>query len=253
MEQLLSPDNINLDAIDFSGQFFEKVHYGAFTGGKPYSYDPETDREREAVRNKLFQLHHLLYPKIREKKWDLHDHYGYEYTVSSAVHNKYTSEDLDGIWLHYGRDKKEIKIYGDNETPINFMRMQIIIHQDSVGVWNRIGRDKNGSKIDRDHLQTLLESDPEFADKFFNHIHGLPEGYFIVINNRPPKYVSEFNDVEALLAYIVPDDRHFYFFIGKNFSPGDPQLSKEHIVSTVLDNFAALYPGYQMILHRMKL
>ncbi|SDH49816.1 phospholipase D family protein [Mucilaginibacter gossypii] len=252
MAQLLSPGTVNLDDINFNGQFFEKTHYNAFTGAKPYSYEPEIDKEREAVRNKLFQLHHLVYPKIKEKNWDLHDHYEFEHTVSSAVHNNYTSEDLDGIWLHYGRGRQEIKAYGKDETPINFMRMQVIIHRDSVGIWNRIGRDKNGSKIDRDHLQELLEK-TEFRQKFFQHIHGLPEGYFIIINNRPPKYVNEFTDTEALMDYIVPDDRRYYFFVGKNFGPGDPQLSKANIVSTIMDNFGALYPGYQMILHRMRL
>jgi HKD family nuclease len=253
MEQLVSPNVINLDNIDFSDQFFEKAHYEAFNGIKPYSYEPAVDREREAVRAKLFQLHHLLYTKIKDKKWDLHDHYEFEHTVSSAVHNNYTSEDLDGIWLHYGRNKAQIKAYGKNETPINFMRMQVIIHKDSVGIWNRIGRDKNGSKIDRDHLQQMLENDEQFLQKLFSHIHSLPEGYFIIINNKPPKYVDEFANAQELADYIIPDDRRYYFFIGKNFSPGDKRLSKEHIVQTILDNFEKLYVGYQMILHQMNI
>jgi HKD family nuclease len=253
MAQLLSPETVDLEAIDFSGQFFERAHYEAFSGTKPYSYEPEIDKEREAVRAKLFQLHHLLYERIKARKWDLHEHYEFEHTVSSAVHTNYTSEDLDGIWLHYGRDKAQIKAYGKDETPINFMRMQVIIHQDSVGIWNRIGRDKNGSKIDRDHLQDRLVNEPQFRQKFFEYIRGLPEGYFIIINNQPPKFVHEFSNAETLKNYLVPDDRRYYFFIGKNFGPGDKQLSKENIANTIMDHFAALYPGYQMILHQMKL
>jgi HKD family nuclease len=253
MQQLLSPNTISLEKIDFTGQFFERAHYEAFTGTKPYSYEPAIDKEREAVRARLFQLHSLLYQKIKARKWDLHEHYEFEHTVSSAVHNNYTSEDLDGIWLHYGRDKPEIKAYGKDETPINFMRLQVIIHQDSVGIWNRIGRDKNGSKIDRDYLQKKLQRDEGFSQQFYNYIQGLPKGYFIIINNNKPKYTDTFTSAEDLKKYLVPDDRRYYFFIGKNYTPGDPQLAKENIVQTIMDNFAMLYPGYQMILHNMNL
>ncbi|GAA4327223.1 hypothetical protein GCM10023149_30520 [Mucilaginibacter gynuensis] len=72
MELLLSPNSADLNKIDFTGQFFEKAHYDAFSGAKPYSYEPEIDKEREAVRSNLFQLNSLLYPKIKAKKYRFH-------------------------------------------------------------------------------------------------------------------------------------------------------------------------------------
>jgi hypothetical protein len=37
---------------------------------------------------------------------------------------------------------------------------------------------------------------------------------------------------------------HFGFIIEKNFSPGDPAISNENIVSVVLNEFAKLLPAY---------
>src|SRR5690606_29469911 len=105
----------------------------------------------------LFKLNDKLLPKIKAKGWDLHQHYEIEHIVSSAVHTSYTSDELSGIWLHYGRNKSEIKKYGELETPLDYMRLQIIIHKDNVGIWNRVGKD-NGSRIDRDYLRQKLDN-----------------------------------------------------------------------------------------------
>jgi HKD family nuclease len=250
MQQIFGGNAIDLDNIDFTDQFFKKEHFAAFEGLKPFSYKPEIDMEREAVRTQLYVLHHMIEPLIKAKKWDLHRHYEFPNVVSSAVHNSHTSEDLDGIWLHYGRGEKEIKGYDKNETPINFMRMQVIIHKDSVGIWNRIGRDRYGSKIDRNHFADNLSGSQSFRNDFFDVMHRLPEGYFIEMNNKT-RYVNEFPNEELLSEYLLTDNRKDYFYLGKNFPPGDDRLSKTNIVNTIMENFALLYPTYQLILHKM--
>lgn len=252
MRQVFGGNSINLEDIDFSQQFFKKQHFEAFEGVKPYSHLKEHDLEREAVRTMFYHLHHEIEPLIKAKRWDLHRHYEWQNVVSSAVHNSHTSLELDGMWLHYGRDEPEIKAFGDDETPINFMRMQIIIHKDAVGVWNRVGRDKQGSKIDRIYLKMQLMSSARFRKNFFDAMNRLPEGYFIQMNNQQ-RWVVDFLDEASLTAYLSQDNLRDYLYFGKDFHPADPQLSKSNIAATVIRHFELLYPTYQLILHNLHL
>jgi HKD family nuclease len=180
---------INLDNIDFTNQFFKKEHFAAFEGRKPRITTDAVNQERINVRHKLFKLHEKLYPKIQAQKWDLHKHYVFDDTVSSAVHGPYTNSELGSIWLQYGRNKDDIKIFGDNETPIDFMRFQVIIHKDNIGVWNCIGKDF-GSKIDRDYFKTQMRKDSVYRQKFFSIVSKLPDDFFIRLKNQL-KYVRE--------------------------------------------------------------
>ncbi len=252
MQQVFGGNSVNLDDIDFTEQFFKKVHFSAFEGAKPYSHLVEHDQEREAVRTMFYHLHHEIEPLIKSQKWDLHRHYEWQNVVSSAVHNSHTSLELDGMWLHYGRDEDEIKVFGENETPINFMRMQIIIHKDAVGIWNRVGRDKHGSKIDRTYLKSKLNDSPTFREKFFNAISHLPEGYFIQMNGQK-RWLSEFSDEATLTKYLMEDNLRDYLYFGIDFHPADSQLSKTQIAKTVIKHFDLLYPTYHLILHNLKI
>ncbi|MCU0440596.1 MAG: phospholipase D-like domain-containing protein [Raineya sp.] len=169
--KIIFPDNnskINLDKIDFTNQFFKKEHFAAFEGIKPRMRTNTANQDRNNVRKKLFELHKKLYPQIRAQGWDLHEHYIFDDTVSSAVHGQYTSSELSSIWLHYGRSKGDIKIFGDKETPLDFMRFQVIIHKDSIGVWNRIGKNM-GSKIDRAYFKNKIIEDSVYRQDFFFH------------------------------------------------------------------------------------
>ncbi len=239
----LAPVGI-LDGIDFTNQFFKKEHFDAFIGNKPTLQDDKTNEERMAVRRRLFDLHFLLYPLIEKKHWDLHEHYMFEDTVSSATHSAFTSDALAGIWLHYGRNKKAIKSFGDL-TPIDFMRMQVILHRNTIGVWNRIGKDK-GSKIDREYFRQQMMGSPAFRQRFYDIISSLPEDYFIRVRNET-KYVTEFPDEPTLTRYVLIDHFDYYFIIGVEIGAGDSSVSHDGIASTVLKHFENLYPTYDLI------
>lgn len=252
--KIIFPDNnsiVNLDNIDFTNQFFKKEHFAAFEGTKPFVMTDAVNQERINVKNKLFKLHDKLYPKIQAQNWDLHKHYVLDDTVSSAVHGQYTSSELGGIWLHYGRDKDDIKVFGEKETPLDFMRLQVIIHKDNIGVWNRIGKDL-GSKIDRDYFKSKMSSDNTYRQKFFSIISNLPDDYFIRLNNQL-KYVSEFTTEQQLTDFVLQDDIRLYFIIGIEFLPGDKRLSESNIVNTIIENFGHLYPTYDIMKYNLKL
>ncbi|MFM1998864.1 MAG: hypothetical protein RL204_811 [Bacteroidota bacterium] len=252
--KIVFPDNnsmVYLDNIDFTNQFFKKEHFSAFEGTKPWLMTDAVNQERINVKNKLFKLHDKLYPNIQAQKWDLHKHYVFDDTVSSAVHGQYTSSELGAIWLHYGRDKGDIKIFGEKETPLDFMRLQVIIHKDNIGIWNRIGKDL-GSKIDRDYFKSKMSSDYTCRQKFFSIISHLPDDYFIRLNNQL-KYVREFTNEQQLTDFVLQDDIKFYFIIGIEFLPDDIRLSESNIVNTIIENFGHLYPTYDIIKYKLKL
>lgn len=252
--KLVFPDEnskVNLENIDFTNQFFKKEHFAAFEGTKPWLMTDAVNQERINVKNKLFKLHDKLYPKIQAKKWDLHKHYIFDDTVSSAVHGQYTSSELGGIWLHYGRDKDDIKVFGEKETPLDFMRLQVIIHKDNIGIWNRIGKDL-GSRIDRDYFKTKMTNDSAYRQKFFSIISKLPSDFFIQLNNQL-KYVREFTTEQVLTDFVLQDDIRFYFIIGVEFPPDHIGLSESNIVNTVIENFEHLYPTYELMKYKLKL
>ena len=238
---------VNLDDIDFTNQFFKKEHYQAFEGNKPWNTSSEADEERKKVRSQLYKLNDIVLPKIKSKNWDLSEHYVFDDIVSSAVHSHYTSKELDGIWLHYGRDKKQIKAYGEDHTPLDYMRLQVIIHKDGVGIWNRIGKDK-GSKIDRDNLRSKLTKDQAYRQKLYTTVEKLPDDFYIRLN-EDIKYVREFNSEQQLADFLLKDDYRYYFILGIEFAPNDNKLSEKNITDTVIDNFELLYPSYELIKH----
>lgn len=240
---------VDLSRIDFTGQFFKREHFEAFIGDKPKIETPEADAERTAVRNRLFRLNELLLPRIKQRGWDLHDHYVREDIVSSAVHGQYTSKQLDGIWLHYGRSKADLKKYGADSTPMDFMRLQVIVHGTNVGIWIRISKD-NGSPYDRQHIREKLTDDPQYVSDLFKLVHALPEQYYISLNNTH-KYVREFSTETELRDHLMTADNHYYFIIGRDMHPGDPKLSETSIVNTIMNEFERIYPIYDMMLHRL--
>jgi hypothetical protein len=77
----------SLEAIDFTNQFLKKVHYDAFGGDRPMRRDQLANKDREVTRKGLFDLHDRLMPLIERKRWDLHQHYVFDDTVSSAIHS----------------------------------------------------------------------------------------------------------------------------------------------------------------------
>lgn len=243
--------NPNLDNIDFSNQFFKREHFAAFEGSKPLNTSDAVNQERINVRNRLFRLHDLLYPEIRKQHWDLHEHYVYDDTVSSAIHGQYTSSELGGIWLHYGRDKRSIKAFRSDETPLDFMRLEVIVHKDSIGIWNRVGKD-GGSRIDRSYFKEKMTNDPIYRRQFYSIISRLPDDYFITVNEEK-KYVREFETENQLSQYVLSDEIQYYFIIGIEIPAGDPRISENNIIRTVIEHFGYLYPTYEIIKYDLRI
>jgi HKD family nuclease len=241
---------IDLSKIDFTGQFFSRAHFEAFTPPKPRLRTPLVNAERVEVRNHLYKLNdRWLLQRIKQRGWDLHEHYRRDDIVSSAVHGQYTSDWLDGIWLHYGRDKSSIKDYGEDETPLNFMRLQVVVLATCVGIWLRISKD-HGSEHDRRHIRERLNDDPAWTQRLFSLVSALPTHYYIRLNNQS-RQVNEFTTADALKQYLLEADPKYYFMVGMDIPAGDARLLNTNIADTVMHEFGLLYPVYEMMLHRL--
>jgi len=239
-------DSLNLNELDFKNQFFKFEHHNAFTGSKPLSTDVEVDQERLEVRKKLYQLHDLLYPKIEERNWELYQHEYNEYQVSSYKHGAYTTEDLHALWLHYGRSPDDIakfkNLYGDRQTSMYQMRLQVLVHAYDVSTWLTVGKD-NGSVIDRTNFKSKMK-DEDYREAFFELVKSLPDEYYILINDVY-RDTSEFNTADELHDFVKQDNiHHNYFIIGRSYSPDDGAISENNIVNTILNDFELLYPIY---------
>ena len=239
------PTAADLTAIDFTNQFFKYEHFNAFTGTKPTNESPEVNAERAKVWDRLYELHEQLHPAIQAKHWDVHPHHMQEFVVSSYKHGEYTDESLSSLWLHYGRSEAEIerfkKDYGDRQTSMYQMRLQILIRADRMYVW--LSAKNGGGVVDRTKFKEKMRS-PGYRDKFFTLLQALPKDSFVSINDED-RLVHSFTDPATLHSFVKEDNiTQEYFIIGRQFQPDDKRLSVHNIVSTIIEDFTLLYPIY---------
>jgi hypothetical protein len=238
-------NNFNLDNIDFSGQFFDKIHHLTFAPEKIYLDNLTIKTERERVRKRMFDLHDLIIQEFPDE-WNIHQHYDTEHIVSSIDPFNHPEHKIDGIWIAYGRDRDELKRYRQDATPLLFMRLQVIIHYDSVGIWLMPGK-KDGSVEDRTYFSSRIKNDQTFRQSFFDLLSGLGSGFFISVAGTSTQ-VSNFKDSSELTDFVLKDDWQFYYFvIGKNYPAGSPELSLVNIAGTVISIFSLLMPFYRLM------
>ncbi len=238
-------NNFNLDNIDFSGQFFGKIHHEAFSPEKISLDNPVVKIERDRVRIRMFDLHDLIIEELPDE-WNIHHHYETEHIVSSSDPNNQPEQKISGIWIAYGRDKDELKRYSQEATPLYYMRLQVIIHYDSVGIWLMPGK-KDGSVEDRQYFASRIKNEETYRNSFFELLSNLGTEFFIEVAGIV-RYVSEFKDADELASFVLEDNwRHYYFIIGRNYPLGAPELLSTNIENTVISNFSLLRPLYRLM------
>lgn len=240
--------------------FFQKEHFKTFLTTNFKRNDKEILHERKCVQIRLLELHDLLYPEIKKKRWNIDKHNSEEHIVSGIdISNPFITNSLNSIWLHYGKTDKEIKTYqkivSDKSlvTFINHIRLQIIISNEGnenfiVGVWLVIGKNE-GSIWDRDFIRKNIISNNAFADKFFELVISLGKEYSIFVNEKT-RLCNSFNSVTTFKSFILEDNSKSYFIIGKDFAPNAEEVFEENILQTVLNEFSKLYPIYELVKHK---
>lgn len=247
----LSGDNggLYLSSIDFTNQFFKLHHHQAFEGNKPNQRTVEADKERYDVKMRLMELHDLVYPLIQAKGWNLHPHSMEQHIVSSYQHGEHTAESLGALWLHYGRSQADLDkfkdLFGENQSSLYHMRLQVLVHDNRVSIWLRVGKN-NGSIVDRNNFKTRMKDVP-YRDKFFQLLTALPQEFFIEINGEW-RGIKSFKNSNELYEFVKVDDiKRHYFIIGTEYLPNAKEVSEKEIARTIIRDFEKMLPLYELI------
>lgn len=236
-----------------NGQFFSKNDHEIFSKKYHRVNSENLKRIRREVREKFLELHNEIYPQFSSYGLiDLHCQHNKREIVSRHFFNPFSGKIINAMWLHYGKSSSQLKKYynGDKSTNrpdsfINNIRMQVIIHEDSLGIWLVLGRN-NGSRIDREYFRQQMMND-SFQKKFFDAFKKLGNNYWI---NTPKALASkDIKTPDDLLNETQKEKLEDYFIIGCDIDWLDKRLSFEKLPKTVLEEFQKLYPLYEMMKH----
>ena len=161
------------------------------------------------------------------------------------------------MWIGYGRSKEQLKSYDPHARHDDFIRLVVIIRPMETGIWLVPGKE-NAGRIDREYFQLKMK-EAEYRAEFFRLLKGLHPlsesnlnrnaDYWIqVAGERRP--VNAFVNEESLWQFVRYDEWEYYdFIIGKNFSPGSTDMSRDRIASTVMHEFDKLVLLYRHMQH----
>lgn len=235
-------------------QFFTNNDHEIFNKKYHYVNSEDLQKIRREVRDRFLKLHNSIYSKFSSYGLnDLHCHHQSREIVSRHFFNQYSGNYINAMWLHYGKSSAQLQAYSNADKSINKpdsfinnVRMQVIIHDDSVGIWLVLGR-SNGSEIDRKHFRNQIK-DPVILKKVFDACKKLGNEYWINVPNAPAlkdiKTATDFGKV------IDKEQLEDYFIIGCDIDKQDLRLSKNKISNTVLREFQKLYPIYEIMRHQ---
>lgn len=237
----LTTAGFSWDQIKFKLQYFKKEDYLALSSSKARLTTPEVMAERETVKNKLLQLHELIYDQVHRLK--LHEDHDSNQIVSSLDPADHPDGQLRSMWMAYGPSDAGLKKYNPPATLTEVMQLQIILQQKEVGIWLVPGKPNTG-KADREHFKNKM-NDAEYRIQFHQLLIALGAGYWIEIAGER-KAIETFQNEETLWEFTKADNGMYYaFIIGKNYSPADAEISIENIAATIMKEFDKLVLVYR--------
>lgn len=237
--QLPQPGQHDLGG-SLANQYFKPAHYQAFWDHKPTQEDGATNEERRAVANRMHRLHKQLEPLVAQKRWDLQPHPWPEHVISAWKHGVGVESELRAIWLNYGRSKAEIKGYGSDNTPKNFIRLQVIIFSNHLATWCRIG--KQGT-IDRRYFKEKMRT-PGAPQAYFELIQSLGSEFFVRVKDAE-RNATDFADADDLSKFVAQDKDGYYFVVGRKYLPAAAAISEAALPATVMTDWTKLYEVYR--------
>lgn len=232
-------------AID-QRQFFTSNEHRIFEEKYHRIATEDLKRIRKDVSNKLKSLHFKIYPRFKEfGLTDLHAHHSTRELVSRHFFNPFSGNYINAMWLHYGKSYDQLQAYQEDKGKsfINNIRLQVIMHEDSIGFWLVLGREWSSVK-DREHYRSQLEN-PKTMMEIFTSVKNLGKGYWI---SEVPN-LETITDPKQLKIHLKKERPEKYFIVGRDINWLDPRLSTEHITETILKEFQKLYPLYKLFRH----
>lgn len=182
---------INSELAQDIEQFFSRNNHEIFKKKYHRIENEELKRIRKQVRDKFKQIHDIIYPQFKTFGLnELYQHHNKRDIVSRYYFNKFSGYIVNSIWLHYGKSQNELAKYFNGDKSINRpnsfinnIRLQVIIHDNSLGIWLVLGRN-NGSRIDRDYFREQMKNDI-IRKKFFQAYKNLGNDYWTNIEGIP--------------------------------------------------------------------
>jgi len=228
-------------------QFFNRNQHEIFNERYHYVNTENINQIRRSVRDKFRELHFIIYPKFHEYGlFDLYCHHSSREIVSRHYFNSFSGNYINAMWLHYGKSYEELQKYEDKETSfINNIRIQVIIHEDSLGIWLVLGKNW-GSMKDRGHFRKQMQ-DEQTQLEFYNCFKKLENKYWINVPSF--KSAEKITSPQQLTNTINEETLSEYFIIGRDINFLDEKLSHQNVASTVLEEFQKLYPMYEIMKH----
>lgn len=240
---------INSDIAQDAGQFFTRNEHKIFEEKYHRINSSDLQRIRKNVSDKFKEIHKIIYPQFSSYGlWDLHCHHNSREIVSRHFFNPFSGNYINAIWLHYGKSHEQLQAYNekDEKSFINNIRLQIIIHENSLGIWLVLGKDW-GSKKDRDNFRALMKN-VAIRKLFFDSYKKLGNEYSINIEGIPS--MDNLKIPEELHIYTQKESIDDYFIIGCEIDWLDDRISKTNITNTILEEFRKLYPLYEIMRHK---
>ncbi|WP_445737625.1 phospholipase D-like domain-containing protein [Mariniflexile sp.] len=235
------------------GQFFSRNHHKIFEEKYHRIENNELKKLRKEVSDKLKELHKSIYSKFDDYGLsDLHPHHNKSDIVSRYYFNKFSGYIVNAMWLHYGKSHKQLQQYKNLDKSINKpysfinnIRIQVIIHENSIGIWLVLGKN-GGSLNDRKYFREQMKY-IDVQKNFFKAYKELGDKYWISLPNIPsPK---EIKTPDELYMQMKKENINEYFIIGCNINWLDNRLSNDNISNTILSEFKKLYPLYKLMKH----
>lgn len=218
------------DAIRFKLQYFKKDDFLILSSASAFHETTELHVQREATLSKLLQLHesvkaHVATLKIQD---DLSP-----YSISGLDPHQHPDGRLRTLWLRYG-----------SGSTVERLQLQLVLRPRDFGVWLVSEPLKPGVEVRRYLHDQLKEA--TFRANFLKQLTSLGAGHWIEVAGDVCA-VDTFLNEDALWEFTKGDDgRYFTFKVGKNFGPGDPDISADQIVATIQKEFDGL-----MRIHRL--
>lgn len=248
-----------LDEIDFSNRYFKKEHHWAFRKDLWYNDSVEAVEERELARIRCIELHDTVFPLFKNYGIQILEPNPMSDHLISMIRQIDPSKPraIDAMWLSYGKNVNEIKLYQKivgpdqkaKQTFIHHARLQIRIDVSKIGIWLLFAKENEGGLFDREFFKVQMR-DRIFRDKFFQMLKLLSHEYFISVGEKV-KFCNKFNSPEELHDFTKKDNNQLYFIIGRDYKIKDDEMSETNLPIELLKVFNLLFPFYEMMRHRI--
>ncbi|GJN57566.1 NgoFVII family restriction endonuclease [Elizabethkingia anophelis] len=234
---------INSEVAQDSEQFFTRNEHKIFEERYHRINSSDLQRIRKRVSDKFKEIHKIIYPQFNSYGLsDLHCHHNLREIVSRHFFNSFSGNYINAMWLHYGKSYEQLQIYNEKSF-INNIRLQVIIHKDSLGIWLVLGKNR-GSVRDREYFREQMKN-AFIRKRFFEAYKKLGNDYWMNIKGIPS--VEDIKTPEELHIYTQKESIDDYFIIGNDIGWLDDRLSKTNIANTILQEFRKLYPLYEIM------